>query len=61
MFSNTGFAPVSQAIAGAVSKWDLTLLFVVAGTLLLLLTIWTAFQPEIKTFSESLTTARVEN
>ena len=55
MFSNTGLVPVSQAISGAVSKWDLNLLFVFAGTLVLLVTLWMVFQPEFKVFSESLT------
>lgn len=57
MFSNTGLVPVSQAISGAVSKWDLTLLFVSAGMLVLLVTLWAAFQPGLKVFSESLATA----
>jgi MFS family permease len=56
MFSGTGLVPVSQAISGAVSKWDLNVLFVSAGTLVLLVTIWAAFQPGLKTFSESLAT-----
>jgi hypothetical protein len=36
------------------SKWNLTLLFAGAGELLILVTAWTAFQPELKTFSEDL-------
>ena len=55
MFSNTGLVPVSQAISGFVSKWDLTLLFASAGALVLLVTLWTAFQPAFKVFSESMT------
>jgi MFS family permease len=54
MFSNTGLVPVSQAISGAVSKWDLDVLFTSAGALVLLVTLWTAFQPGLKAFSESL-------
>jgi hypothetical protein len=56
IFSSTGLVPVSQAISGAVSKWDLNVLFVSAGTLILLVTLWAAFQPGLKTFSESLAT-----
>jgi MFS family permease len=55
MFSNTGLVPVSQAISGAVSKWDLNLLFASAGMLVLLVTLWAAFQPGLRAFSESLT------
>ena len=54
MFSNTGLVPVSQAISGAISKWNLTVLFVGAGVLVLLVTAWAAFQPGLKAFSASL-------
>ena len=56
MFASYGLVPVSQAISGAVIKWDLNVLFVSAGTLVLVLTLWTVFQPALKTFSESLAT-----
>jgi MFS family permease len=56
IFSNTGLVPVSQAISGAVSKWDLNLLFTSAGALVLLVTLWAGFQPELKMFSDSLAT-----
>ncbi len=61
MFSNTGLVPVSQAISGAVSKWDLTLLFASAGGLVLLVMVWAAFQPGMKAFSESLITERLDS
>ena len=62
MFSNTGLIPLSQAISGAAAKWNLTLLFVIAGSLVVLVTLWTAFQPGFRMFSESLTrTADVKN
>ena len=54
MFASTGLVPVSQAVSGAVSKWDLDVLFVAAGVLILLVTVWAAFQPGLKAFSESL-------
>ncbi len=54
MFSGTGLAPVSQAIAGAVSKLDLTLLFLLGGGLTVFLAVWTAFQPSLTEFGESL-------
>jgi len=54
MLSSTGLVPISQAISGAVSKWSLTFLFAFAGVLVLLVTTWAAFQPGLKTFSESL-------
>lgn len=54
ILSSTGLVPISQAISGAVSKWDLNVLFVAAGTLVLLVTLWAAFHPELKTLSENL-------
>jgi MFS family permease len=54
MFSNTGLVPVSQAVSGVVSKWNLTLLFTSAGTLVILVTLWFTIQPELTEFSESL-------
>ena len=57
MFSSTGLVPVSQAISGAVIKWNLNLLFLSAGLLVLLVILWAAFQPGLKAFSESLTAA----
>ncbi len=61
MFSNSGLVPISQAISGAVSKWNLTLLFTLAGALVMLVTLWTAFQPELRAFSESLTATLPED
>jgi MFS family permease len=60
MFCSTGLIPVSQAISGAVSKWDLDVLFVSAGALVLLATVWMASQPGLKELSESLASKRVQ-
>jgi MFS family permease len=54
MFASSGLVPVSQAISGAVSKWNLNALFISAGVLVLLVALWTAFQPELKVLSESM-------
>lgn len=54
MLSSAGLVPVSQAVSGAICAWNLTLLFVSAGGLIVLVTVWTAFQPALLTFSESL-------
>ncbi|HEX8992701.1 MAG TPA: MFS transporter [Anaerolineales bacterium] len=60
MLSSTGLVPISQAIAGVISKWSLTMLFVIPGILVLLSTAWMAFQPDLRNFSESLTAAQAE-
>jgi MFS family permease len=54
MLCSTGLVPVSEAISGAVIKWDLTLLFVSAGVLIWLVMLWTVFQPGLQAISESL-------
>jgi len=60
MFSSTGLAPIAQAISGVLSKWNLIMSFVIPGALVLLLTIWMAFHPDLKGFSESLAAAPAE-
>lgn len=52
--SSIGLLPISQALSGAVSTWNLTLLFVFAGCSILLMAGWTAVQPGLVTFSQSL-------
>ena len=42
------------------SKWSLTLVFALPGVLVLLMTVWMTFQPELKVFSASLTNAEAE-
>jgi len=58
MLSNVGLVPVSQAVSGAISKWNLTILFATAGILILLVTAWAAPRPELKDFSESMLASR---
>lgn len=47
-FASMGLIPISQMISGAISRWDLTGLFVVSGGLILLTAVWAAFQPALK-------------
>ena len=54
MFANSGLVPLSQALSGVLGKWDLTGMFVIAGTLAILVTIWAATRPELTAFSDSL-------
>lgn len=53
MLSIAGMSPVSQALSGAVIKWDIAVLFIAAGIGLILVPIWASRQPELKTLSES--------
>jgi len=59
MFASYGLGPISQAISGAILKWSLDNLFIFAGTLVLLLTLWTVFQPALRVFSEGLATKKI--
>jgi MFS family permease len=54
MLASNGLVPISQAASGALSKWSLTSLFGGAGVLILLVTFWTAIQPQLKSFSDSM-------
>ncbi len=60
MLSSTGLFPISQAIAGALSKWNLTLVFALPGVLVLLMTVWITFRSELKEYSISLTNAEAK-
>ena len=54
MLSNAGLSPISQAISGAVIKMSMTALFLAAGTGLILVPLWTARQPALKSVCEGL-------
>jgi len=60
MLAGNGLVPISQAISGAVIKWNLEALFVSAGALVVLVDLWAATQPGLKTFSESMVAAPSE-
>jgi MFS family permease len=55
MLSSTGLVPISQAIAGMVSRWSLTGLFSLAGLLGIALACWASVQPAMKTLGEDMT------
>ncbi len=52
--SSAGLVPISQALAGSLGAWNVTVLFVLAGGAIGVVTLWTAVQPGLVTFSESL-------
>lgn len=52
MLSSNGLIPISQAISGVITAWSLPYLFVLAGGFLILVTLWTAGQPALGSFSE---------
>lgn len=56
MLSSTGLVPLSQAAAGVLSNCSLTLLFLVPGALVLVVTIWQAGRPELKALGAVIAT-----
>jgi MFS family permease len=57
MLSSMGLVPLSQAISGALGAWNLTALFTLAGGLLVVVAIWLAFNPSLKTLSAEMVSA----
>ncbi len=60
MFSSSGLIPISQALSGAVIKWNLTLLFLISGSLVMLVVVWMAFHPDLKDLGASMTAIPAE-
>jgi len=60
LFTSAGLMPVSQAAAGALSRWSLNGLFLVSGTLMVLLAAWTGVQPAMGRLSEVLARAEAK-
>ncbi len=60
MLASMGLVPLSQTLAGAISKWDLTSLFALAGGLILLTTLWAAFQSALKSLSQDMAAFQAE-
>jgi MFS family permease len=54
MLTNTGLSPISQAIAGAAMTWSISGMFVATGVGLVLVPLWAARQPALRTVSEGL-------
>ncbi len=54
MLASLGLIPISQALSGAISSWNLTGLFAMSGGLILLATLWAAFQPALKSLSSEM-------
>jgi MFS family permease len=53
-FSSLGLVSASQAISGAVGRWNLDILFLAAGGLVLAMTAWTVGHPSLGVLSENI-------
>jgi MFS family permease len=58
MVASYGLVPLSQALAGALSKWSLDMLFILSGAAMVLLAVWSALQPELHAVGELMLTAQ---
>jgi MFS family permease len=54
MLAGVGLVPVSQALTGMLIKMNLTGLFAVTGILMLLIAMWLAVQPVMRTIGQVL-------
>ena len=54
MLASLGLVPLSQALSGAVSRWNLTGMFALSGGLTLLVAFWAAFQPALRNLSSEM-------
>jgi MFS family permease len=61
MLFNIGLTPLSQALAGLISKWSLIGLFWLAGGLFFILIAWASFQPGFQMVGEILANPQSEN
>jgi MFS family permease len=54
MLANMGSAPISQTVAGGLSRWNLTAMFTLLGAAIMLTALWSAVQPALKTLSQDM-------
>jgi len=54
LFANIGLAPLSQAVAGALSRYTIDGLFIGAGVALLCVAGWLATQPFVRIVDQEL-------
>ncbi|HTP07550.1 MAG TPA: MFS transporter [Anaerolineae bacterium] len=55
MFASIGLIPISQAISGVLIKFSFTALFVGAGSLMIVIALWTAVSPAMRMISSEVT------
>jgi MFS family permease len=60
-FSSTGLVPVSQALAGLISKWDLTMMFALSGGIVVLFGLVLSAHPDLQVLGASISGAVVES
>lgn len=59
-FSSTGLVPVSQALAGVLSKWNLTMMFTLSGGIVVLFGLILSYHPDLQFLGDSLTEVPVQ-
>lgn len=56
MLSSVGLVPISQALAGMIGAWNLTVLFALAGGLTMVVALWATLQPGLVVLSDGMAT-----
>jgi hypothetical protein len=56
---NIGLTPISQTLAGMISRWNLNGLFAISGLMFLALISWATFQPEFQMVGNILANPKV--
>lgn len=59
-FSSTGLVPVSQALAGMLSKWNLTMMFTISGGIVVLFGLILSYHPDLQLLGASLAETTAE-
>ena len=54
LFANVGLIPISQGLSGIIIKFDMPALFIGAGVLMTLLSVWVAVDREARTMGDNL-------
>ena len=54
MLASLGLVPLSEALSGAISRWNLSGLFALSGSLILLTALWAVFQPALRSLSSEM-------
>jgi MFS family permease len=48
MFASVGVAPISMVVSGAMIEWDLSMTFIIFGTLMLVIMLGSSFSPHVR-------------
>jgi MFS family permease len=59
-FSSTGLVPISQALAGVICKWDLTMMFAIAGGIVVVFGLVLSAHPDLQVLGASISGSQAD-